>query len=134
MPGIEFWAAVIDAGAPVALAVFAIYVLQREFKRQLQERDERLERERKVHEGRLATEQLQRRAEHENYHEERQELVAVIERNTEAWRETTSTLGQIAAGMTILCASMEESRRDVGTIRTLLARRPCIADAAVEGE
>jgi len=132
MPGIEFWAALLDASAPVALAAFAIWVLQREFKRQLQERDERLASERKQHEERMAMEQLQRRAEHENYHEERQELVGVIERNTTAWHETTSTLGQIAAGMAILCTSLEESRRDVGAIRTMLATRPCIGDAAVE--
>lgn len=77
----DFWASLIEKGATVALAVFAILMLQREFRRQLGERDDRLEQER------------------EERREERAQLVGVIERNTEAWRRAMGMMAKVVARM-----------------------------------
>lgn len=110
----EFWAGLIEKGGTVAVAVFAIWVLAREFKRQLQERDDRLAQER------------------EDHGEERATLVAVINRNTEAWIKTTNTMSSVAAGIAVLTECVSQERDDLSRIRVLLARRPCIGDSIVE--
>lgn len=108
----DLWASLIDQSAMLAIAVFAIWILQREFKRQLQERDERLELQRREHQ------------------EEREHLVGVIERNTSAWQKATQTMAEIATGVAMLVTTIEHNREDITGIRVLLARRPCIGDAA----
>jgi len=121
--GPEFWTSLIEKAATVALAVFAIWMLQREFKRQLQDRDDRLLGEREERDDRLETQRREHR-------EERDQLVQVIEHNTSGWRQATQTMSEIATGVAMLMSTIDRNREDISGIRVLLARRPCIGDAA----
>jgi hypothetical protein len=114
VPGPEFWTSLIEKAATVALAAFSIWVLQREYQRQLQERADQLGEARDEH------------------RQEREQLVCVIERNTEAWQKATQTMGEIATGVAMLVSTIDRNREDISGIRILLARRPCIADAAIQ--
>jgi len=110
------WASLIEKSAIAAVAVFAIWILQREFKRQVQERDDRLEAQRR------------------EYLEEREQLIQVIERNTSAWQKATQTMGEIATGVVMLVSTIDRNREDISGIRALLARRPCIGEAATRDD
>ena len=110
------WASLIEKSAIAAVAVFAIWILQREFKRQVQERDDRLEAQRR------------------EYLEEREQLIQVIERNTSAWQKATQTMGEIATGVVMLVSTIDRNREDISGIRSLLARRPCIGEAATRDD
>ena len=112
IPGPEFWTSLIEKAATVALAAFAIWMLQREYQRQLQERSDRLAESRRDHQ------------------QEREQLVCVIERNTEAWQRATQTMADIATGVAMLVTTIDHNREAISGIRILLARRPCIGDAA----
>jgi hypothetical protein len=109
---LEFWLEVIDKGAVVALAVFAILTLQREYKRQLDDKDKALA------EGTA----------------ERGQLIGVIERNTEAWAQATHTMTSVAAGIAMLTESVAKTDDEVSAIRVLLARRPCVGDEVQDRE
>ena len=98
------WVELIDKGAVVALAVFAILMLQREYKRQLDDRAKVIQ----------------------DGAEERRQLIQVIERNTQAWAEATNTMTSVAAGIAVLTECIGKTEEDVHQIRVLLARRPCI--------
>jgi hypothetical protein len=113
-PGLEFWVSLIDKAATVALAAFAIWMLQREYRRQLDERSDRLDESRRDHQ------------------QEREQLVCVIERNTEAWQRATQTMADIATGVAMLVTTIDHNREAISGIRVLLARRPCIAEAAAD--
>jgi hypothetical protein len=109
---LEVWIEILDKGAVVALAVFAILSLQREYKRQLDDKSKALA------EGA----------------EERQQLIGVIERNTEAWAQATQTMTSVAAGIAMLTESVAKTDDEVAAIRVLLARRPCVGEAIQENE
>ena len=110
------WASLIEKSTIATVAIFAIWILQREFKRQLQERDDRLEVQRREH------------------LEEREQLIQVIERNTSAWQKATQTMAEIATGVAMLVSTIDHNREDISGIRSLLARRPCIGEAATRDD
>jgi ABC-type nickel/cobalt efflux system permease component RcnA len=108
--GVDLWARLLEEAPTVTVAVFAIWMLVREFKRQLEEREEAGEREREAH------------------REERAQLAVVVERNTEAWREATRTMAEIAMGVTMLVETTENCREGVQEMRVLMAQRPCVRE------
>ena len=139
---LAFWKGLFELSAPVALAIFAIWILQREFKRQIeegngrlvrlqQEHEVQLEQDRRAHEERLADMSLQRRGEQGRYRDERVQFVEVIERNSEAWQQATKVLTELASGLAMLCSTIEVNREALRRIQMLLATRPCIGDAVL---
>ena len=110
----SFWATIIKESATVALAVFAIWVLSQEYK------------------DRLANEKAKLEAEREDHKEERAQLLAVIDRNTEGWHEASQAVAEAAKGMAALAQAQETTRQDISDIRVLLAQRPCVADGVIQ--
>jgi Skp family chaperone for outer membrane proteins len=110
-----------DSGAAVALAIFAIWMLRQAYQDQAKKDGATLERER------------QERAEDiERERQDRQRLVEVIDRNTQAWSETTKALAALTSGVTSLVGAVNAGRQETQDIRLLLARRPCVADHALK--
>jgi len=99
----SFWVALIEKSATVALAVFAIWVLTKEYKERIRESQDRLEAERHRHK------------------DERDQQAAVVDRNTEAWIAATKTMVEIASGMTLLANAVDTSRQGIIDIKVLLA-------------
>ena len=92
-----------NVGAPLGLALFAIWILERSHKEQLKR------------EGEL-----------------RQRLEDALERNTEAWVAATTAMVTIGDGMRSLVTACAVNSQELGRLRVLLARRPCVAEAAEE--
>jgi len=67
----------------------------------------------------------------EELKEEREQLRNSLDRNTQAWQKATETMSSIATGVAVLVSSIDYNRKELSDIRVLLARRPCVADAAV---
>lgn len=112
----DLWTKLLSEAPTVAVAIFAIWMLGREFRRQQDEAKVTQKQEREAH------------------REERERFVEVIERNTAAWLETTKTMASIAAGMAVVVGAIEADREDVHEIRVLLAQRPCTAGGVVRGD
>lgn len=113
----QIWVGVIEKSATVALAVFAIWMLNREYKDRLRDEQARLEAEKEA-----------RQQERGERKEERAQLLAVIDRNTQAWQQATQSMAEVGSGMAMLVGAIETSRQDVNEIRVLLAQRPCVAN------
>jgi hypothetical protein len=121
MDVIEILKTAFDSGAAVALAIFAIWMLRQTYQDQAKKDGAALERERRDRADDLERER-----------QDRQRLVEVIDRNTQAWSETAKVLAELTSGVTSLVAAVNAGRQETQDIRLLLARRPCVADAALK--
>ena len=90
-------------GGTLALALFAIWMLERNHRQRVGELE----------------------AERQRESEEREQLLDVVKRNTEAWSMATET-------MSAMTDAVCENQRDLGRMRVLLARKPCIGTDALD--
>ncbi len=104
-----------------ALAIFAIWMLKQSY-----EERAKVEAESRQREQRETEEDRARDA------ADRERLIGVIDRNTTAWAETAKVLAELSVGMTAVVGAVNTNREESQSIRLLLARRPCIADAALK--
>jgi len=109
---------VAQSGGLLGLAIFSIFMLNKAHVQRAEELKAAVTEERSRTTNLLERDRI-----------DRAELIAVLNRNTEAWIQQTKSEAATAEVMARLCLTVDINRGMIQDIRTIMAERPCTAPA-----